>query len=300
MFNSKLEIIILTYNRSKSFISTLNYVHNSILSNCKITVLDNCSNDDTYSEFKLLPYYKKINYIVNNTNIGPCLNFLKAIEMSEFEYTWILCDDDICNFNNLLDLVEVINKSEVDLIHVGAHKESWTFGGTYFTPSKSIESGYHFFKYGSFWPCNIYRTSLLKENLNNIKNAVETGYPQMPVLMFAYNKKLNFYISKNQLIFANVYSENYNYNTWLIYWIKACSLFKEKKLVRIAFFDHFYTENLNSVICSLKRVSEEDLNSKLVVKNFIKNYFTLTEKVLFSNSYQKFKLILKNLISVFS
>ena len=288
-----LEIIILTYNRSSSFISTLNYVNNSKLSNCKITVLDNCSNDDTLREFTLLPYCEKINYIVNNTNIGPCLNFLKAIEISESEYTWILCDDDNYDFDKISDVIEIINSSQIDLIHVGAHKENWNCGGSILTPSASINKGYHFFKYGSFWPCNIYRTSLLKSNLDEIKNAVETGYPQMPVLINVFKNELPFYIAKNQIVFANPVSENYNFNTWIIYWIKACSLFKEKKFVRIAFFDHFYNNNIQVVIGYLKNVINEDSDNKKLVCDFVQKYFTIKEKILFSDNYLRFKFIVK-------
>ena len=47
MIEEKMEIILITYNRSKYLDNTLNQFLNSPFKNCKFTVLDNCSPDNT-------------------------------------------------------------------------------------------------------------------------------------------------------------------------------------------------------------------------------------------------------------
>jgi glycosyltransferase involved in cell wall biosynthesis len=71
--------------------------------------LDNNSNDQTYDVF--LKYNTQINdlkYVKNKVNIGLGANILRAVEYSNSEYTWVICDDDIYDFRDSNDVIETI------------------------------------------------------------------------------------------------------------------------------------------------------------------------------------------------
>ncbi|MDR2622994.1 MAG: glycosyltransferase [Methanobrevibacter sp.] len=47
MIEKKIEIVIITYNRHRYLKNTLSQLLKSPFLKCKLTILDNCSNDDT-------------------------------------------------------------------------------------------------------------------------------------------------------------------------------------------------------------------------------------------------------------
>ena len=123
-----IEIFIITYNRADFLRKTLMYLKDSKLSNFKITILNNCSTDNTINTFKEFQSeydicFQNLNMISHVFNVGANVNFMKAIELSASQYTWVLCDDDIIDASDIEDVFEILNQGEVDLIHVGAHPE---------------------------------------------------------------------------------------------------------------------------------------------------------------------------------
>jgi glycosyltransferase involved in cell wall biosynthesis len=101
MLEEDLEILLITYDRAKDLEKTLNQVLNSPFKNCKITVIDNCSPDDTP---QVCAYFQKLfsnlEIIRHKKNIGSSPNYLRAVELSSSNYTWVLCDDDTFDFSN--------------------------------------------------------------------------------------------------------------------------------------------------------------------------------------------------------
>ena len=99
--DSKLEIIIPTYNRCKTLEQTLLKILDSPVKNCKITILDNNSNDATSDIVnKFLSEYNNITYVKNRYNIGLAGNMTKALTLVEKEYFWIVFDDTGLDFTN--------------------------------------------------------------------------------------------------------------------------------------------------------------------------------------------------------
>lgn len=116
-----LEIVLITYNRSKSLEKTLLSIVDGFLINIKVTILDNCSEDDTESICRVfIDQHKNISYVKNKYNIGGCANAMRAYEIASAEYIWIICDDDICNFSSIKDVIYLINKYSPDLLIVGS------------------------------------------------------------------------------------------------------------------------------------------------------------------------------------
>ena len=97
----KLSICIPTYNRaiylSEAIKSILSQLTEEMFEKVEVAVSDNCSNDNTQEviEDLRIKYPKaKIVYHVNEVNIGPDKNFLKAVSISSGEYCWLLGSDD--------------------------------------------------------------------------------------------------------------------------------------------------------------------------------------------------------------
>lgn len=278
---SNFEIFVITYNRSAELMRTITAIKESVLCEIKLTVLNNCSTDDTIEIVeKLKKKYENINLVTNSCNIGANANILRPVELSESEYTWILCDDDDYNFEQMNDVLQVMSNATVDLIHVGAHPAPWHHGGQYDTPSQLMIKGYHYFMFGSFLPCNIFRTSLFRnkyliKGYNNIVNS----YPHMPYIQDIYSCEKQIYISKHKIITARIGNQSYDTNEWLIWWMRNSMLLKDIAKVRQAFFDHFDHSLNKNLIDTIKGIRVHDRYNKMVVDVFIKRYFTKYEKI---------------------
>jgi len=260
-----LEIAIITYNRSINLRRTLKSLSASAVSDLRITVYDNCSTDNTfnvYNEFSAI--FGNIKYVKHKYNIGLGANFLRAMENSESLYTWVLCDDDELIVNNVQDIFEIISTNNADLIHVGAHRvNEWVWAGKLNTIKSFIEMGYPYFRFSSFIPCNIIRTSIfcekyLRLGYDNVVNA----YPHMPYLLDCYRKNLRLYISKNKLVNAVEKSDGYGFNDLFFWWANTCIQLPSKKEIQYAFFDQ-WGHDKNSVKIAMRaifRVYSENKN----------------------------------------
>lgn len=94
----KLSICIPTFNRASHLENCLQ----SIIANrpevgCEfqICVSDNCSTDETERVVLAAQQFLEIKYNKNLENLGPTRNFLKAVEMADGEFIWLLGDDDL-------------------------------------------------------------------------------------------------------------------------------------------------------------------------------------------------------------
>jgi glycosyltransferase involved in cell wall biosynthesis len=284
-----LEIFVITYNRSKFLEKTLMYLKDSKFANFQITVQNNCSTDDTIEVFHSFQNnygesFKSLKLISNLFNFGPNVNFLKAIELSQSKYTWVLCDDDVINAADVDDVLKILHEENFDLIHVGAHPErERVIFALKEIPRKLIEKGYRYFTYSSFIPCNIFKTELFqKQFLISGYNNVTNAYPHMPYLFDVFLKDKLIYISKRQIVTARTEGQCYNQTEWLEWWINTSKLLKDKQDVRLAFFDQFKKFD-NSTQIDYKPIfylfNLEAQKKNKIINRFIKDFFSFKEKI---------------------
>lgn len=265
----------------------------SVLKNYKITVQNNLSTDDTtavferfYDEFKT--EFSDLTLVTNPYNVGANVNFIKAIESSKSEYTWVLCDDDFIDAADMEDVFEVLKAGQVDLVHVGAHpeKERTIFAQTT-TPKQLLEQGYPYFAYSSFMPCNIFRTQLfLNDYLIKAYDNVGNAYPHIPYLFGIYTTNKTMYVSKNQIVTAGMEGQSYSQNKWARWWINTSKLLTTKEDVRAAFFDQFKIMGNSQKKKYIKAVYaffntaeiRSDYNVSMEILIFMKSYFTFQER----------------------
>jgi len=174
---TNLEIFLITYNRSNYLHDTLDKIleEKSPIKDNKITILDNCSTDNTQ---EVIDHFKKenITYIKNNRNIGGNANIAKAFEMASEEYLWILCDDDEYNWNGWNEVVDAIEKN-YDAIVVA----------NYCDPKKNIG---RLVKQMTFVPSTIYRISnISNEVMSNIEYLISTMFPHLGIACDLINRK---------------------------------------------------------------------------------------------------------------
>jgi glycosyltransferase involved in cell wall biosynthesis len=110
--NKILTIGIPTFNRSDVLIKNIDYILSlNILDRIELLVIDNNSDDDTYS-LLFSKYKNKFTFIKNETNIGFSKNTIKLFSMCKTKYLLWLSDEDFIikeNINKILDLLDQNN-----------------------------------------------------------------------------------------------------------------------------------------------------------------------------------------------
>jgi glycosyltransferase involved in cell wall biosynthesis len=289
---NKLEIFIITHNRSIYLETTLNAIYNSTLKDYKLTILDNCSTDQTLeicnSFNNKIPNYKVISHPVN---IGSDNNVCRAFELSTSEYTWVICDDDIYDFSYFADVKNVIDEGVIDLIHVGGHDEHRVFSEVKMNVNELIVKGYPFFKFSSFLPTTIFKTKRFQQLI--IQALKNDGYPHMVCVIDVYKNNEQIYISRNKLITpANLENASYNHENWFMFWIQTSKLLINVRDVRVFFFSHLKIDEINY----FKKIAN-DLNKK-IINRFILDYLTkedqlrLADKEFFTDFFKYYNLVI--------
>lgn len=116
----KLEIVIPTFNRCEKLGITFSYLldENSPVKNCDITILDDCSTDDTPNLVKkIAEKHPNVRYRCNMRNLGILGNILNAHLICSKEYFWLLGDNDTYDFSCFKEVEEAI-ENETDAIIV--------------------------------------------------------------------------------------------------------------------------------------------------------------------------------------
>lgn len=290
---AKLEIIIITYNRSCLLINTLEQLKNSPFLNCKITVLDNCSTDNTFeSANKMTIYFPKFNVLRNKINIGGNANIIRAVELSESKYTWVLCDDDKYDFSDCNDVIDAIINEKYNLIHMGAHEEYWKFGATSLTPKQLVNMGYPYFKYSSFLPCNLFRTELFYSSIIEAYSNIANWYPHIPFLIEFYNRDEIIYVAKKRVVTAVIGNQEYNNIQLIDNWFN-CSLYLTNKKEKLIFqLNQGLSVNSQRKMSFSKIIISYGINSL-----YNKNILSILRLLAVTNFYQSILLILSILIS---
>lgn len=215
-----LEILLITYNRCASLENTLNQLKDSPFTSCRFTVLDNCSTDDTPQVVaKYAKYFRNYIVIRHNRNIGGDYNYLRAVELSKSDYTWVLCDDDNYDFSNVEAAIEAILSRKYDLLYVASRDSDqldWNdYGET--STRKLLEAGTKYYRGCTFWPALIYRTVLYD---NDSFFHAPSIYPSFNFINKSVNDDFYMYVSQYQIVIRTHASTSevaplFMYNEWV-------------------------------------------------------------------------------------
>jgi len=233
-----LEIFIFTYNRAQSLSATLGQLTAEPVRSCRITVLDNHSTDATpevcATARNSLP---NLHHIRHPKNIGGLANYLRAIELAQSEYTWVICDDDSFNFTKAADLFDEVRKAETDIISVGVHGHTLPGGQT--GTLRTFAAQNDFFLSHSFVPSMIFRTALFDPDcIRAGYDNIDTMFPHFPFLIHVAESNRSIYVSRDKVITK---SNNVGYSTFRFMsgWLKSCRRFTSTTLRRKAISEVF-------------------------------------------------------------
>jgi glycosyltransferase involved in cell wall biosynthesis len=197
---SVMEIILITYNRSACLDNTLSQLADCQFAGCRMTVLDNCSTDDTPKiTAKYIDKFPIYCIIRHPRNIGGDYNYLRAIELSTSLYTWILCDDDNYDFRYAQEVIDTIELCKYDLVYVASRSPDqlgWQgYGET--TVKKLLEEGAKYYRGCTFWPAIIFKTSWYDTYCST--NAPYL-YPSFKFINKSVNSDLCIFVAKHEIV----------------------------------------------------------------------------------------------------
>lgn len=202
MLEDLLEILIITYNRAPLLARTLDQMSQGPFEGCKITVLDNCSTDETPEVIEEnRSKFPRLSTVRHSRNIGACANYLRAVELSQGAYTWVLCDDDLFDFSECLDVREAIESQKFDLISLGSPGQYGWERGLSTTSRELIRRGARFYGVFTFLSGVIFRSSqfdseCMAKGYRNIVNS----FPHFDFIKKAARENFSVYVSKRQIM----------------------------------------------------------------------------------------------------
>lgn len=190
-----LDIVLITYNRKDLLKDTFDqiFADDSPIRDLPITILDNKSNDGT---FELIQEYKsrfpKINHIVNKRNIGGNANIVRAFELVNKKYFWILCDDDKYDWTYWSDIEQAIAEDK-DIILT----EHLTQGSD--LPIEVIVNEL------SFLPAGIYKSELISADvIHNAYANIYNSFPHHALVCECVNKNKEFFVPEHTVLIQNI------------------------------------------------------------------------------------------------
>jgi len=126
---NKLSICIPTYNREEYLVKLLDSIFSQIDNDNKdliqICISDNCSTDNTKKiiEEYMISTNIEVIFNINESNIGPDLNFLKVVEIATGDYCWLMGSDDFLKENALNLVISKLNNSPTFSVLLGNRDE---------------------------------------------------------------------------------------------------------------------------------------------------------------------------------
>jgi glycosyltransferase involved in cell wall biosynthesis len=233
MIESKLEIYLVTYNRSYFLDKTLSQFKKSPFARCQFTIIDNCSSDNTPVICKKYADILSDYHIVRHRfNIGGNSNYLRAAELSSSPYTWILCDDVVYDFHNVADVIKAIESDDYDFIYIGSpYRAKWE-SGLKTTSRELIEKGSLYYHGFTFPSALIFRTNLFdSESLSIGYRLGELPHPNFAFIDKSVRENFRVYVSRDQIVFRNAdISQGLTPLTMFTGWVHSSGLIQDKAL----------------------------------------------------------------------
>lgn len=180
--------------------------------------------------------FRELRHIRHKKNIGGLANYLRAIELADQEYCWVMTDDDEFTFN-CADVLQRISAGTVDVISVGlaGHKTPGGFTGT----ARELATKAPFFFEHSLVSTLIFRTRLYTPDI--IRAAYDnifTMFPHFPFLASLVARNVAIYTCENKMIAAGV-NIGYSGFAYLRGWLQSVENISDKSIQSLAYRDVF-------------------------------------------------------------
>lgn len=263
-----LEIILITYNRKELLQKTFEQIfgEESPIRNFPITILDNKSTDGTA---ELIQQYKakfpKIKHIINKRNIGGNANIIRAFELVDKKYFWILCDDDNYDWTHWNDIEQAI-LDDKDIILT----EHLTTGNN--LPIEVIVNELNFL------PAGIYKSELLSDDvIHNAYANIYNSFPHQALVCECVNKNRTIFVPEHTVLIQNLdKGENMGYKRG----------YKENVHYRIAHFNL-----ISGMVNSYQMIKDKNVREKCCGCLFLgRNFYGSMEYFLQTNGIYSYNI----------
>ena len=233
MWNNILcEPVLITFNRSNCVDNTLEKFYQISNIGMKFHVLDNCSTDNTAEIVqKWQKKWPELTYHKNLYNVGGNANILRAIELTNSTYIWIIGDDDEWYLDQPSELMEVLNAQIADIIRLG-----WLVSddekGKYQPAKELFHSQGFFFASVSMISSTILRRDLITPHLPWAYMNIANMYPQLVGVIKSFEKQeLTVYSLKNDLMLHTPSQEPGYFKAdleWYAMWNRTAQFFNQQ------------------------------------------------------------------------
>ena len=278
MFNNLLAICIPTFNRADKLNAVLGHLIKNVKQyNIPIYISDNASTDDTATKVQEhMKEYKHLVYSKNEENIGPDLNFEKALKLSKCHYSWLMGDDDFIIFDNFENILLKLKVETPNLVVVNSRNQVIDKLPSKYTCKQKllIDLGWHI----TFISCLIF--SKISIHGANFKSYYNSGFVHVGAI-FDYLSKIDdvnvIWLEDSYVTTLRTYSD---FPSWY------------PKLLQV------FAENWVNVIFSLPIQYDATSKIETVIRLWekssiisLKSFVLLRAYSLFSKSeYQKYKI----------
>lgn len=237
----QVELAIVTYNRAGPLERTLEFLHASPFAGCRISVLDNCSTDQTPAVCeRWRDRFPELETLRHSRNLGFTGNYLRAVERSRATYTWVLSDDETYDFSDCGDLVTALREGDVDLFMIGSpHQQEWERGLRTTVP-ELIARGGHYHHAFTFTAGSIFRTTLFDSRaVSRGYRYGHTLYAHFPFVHDQVIRGSSVYIARAPIVRRSpgaVEDTVGDLMGWMTKWAQACELIDDLDLRRTVIY----------------------------------------------------------------
>ena len=290
-----LSIIIPTYNRAKLISGLLEELLNQIPSWAELIVLDNASDDfEIITErFKKAINKGEIRIIRNRYNVEGNENILRCVEYSNFEWIWILGDDDIITkdcFNTIWDDLLKFNDTGVFMIHYNWNKIRYSNTSEIYTFSQLFENT-HSIGDINFISSNLLRKEKIIPFLGNLHFYQLSATPTLSMALFVIDQNFGSIILSNHRIVQNgFYRKDKDLNDrWDVQLVLKC--------LNILTLYPFKIENKKILTKEIQKVLSIPIAIKGSVRDYLRNKSQYQAMITFYEILSS-RLIYKNIFYI--
>ena len=199
--NSALEPVVITYNRADHLGRTLRSFLDAGLQSMRLHVLDNASDDRTpevVDEFRA--QWPALTYHRNKYNIGGNANILRALELSDSEYSWVIGDDDEWHLEHIAELADAVGARRADVVRLGWLASAHSRGTVAAAEDLALDEPF-FFASISMISATVARRSLLTPHLAHAYQNTGDAYPQLvPFMRALADARYTVYTVTNDIV----------------------------------------------------------------------------------------------------
>jgi len=195
-----------------------------------VTVLDNASADATPDVCaRWAERFADLRVVRHRRNVGGSANYLRAVELSRGQYTWVLADDDEYDFSRCDDVLAALEEGEVDLLALGAPgQEPWPTGRH--TLGALMAAGHRVYTVLTFIPGVVFRTDRFTDrDLSDGYRAIDDLYPQWPFVRRMVEADATIHVAAHPIVRRGGFTVPNSQLYWFVRYVRNVRTLRDRR-----------------------------------------------------------------------